>query len=124
MKKFNVTVNGNVYAVEVEETGSAPSVKSVAPVAAAPASAPAPAVKHAPVAAGPVPTGAGVISAPMSGTIFKVKVKVGDAVKRGDVAVVLEAMKMENDIFVPVDGTVKEVRTSEGAAVQPGDVLV
>ena len=60
----------------------------------------------------------------MSGTIFKIKVKVGDAVKKGDVAVILEAMKMENDIFAPVDGTVKEIRTSEGTAVQPGDVLV
>jgi biotin carboxyl carrier protein len=60
----------------------------------------------------------------MSGTIFKIKVKVGDAVKRGDVAIVLEAMKMENDIFVAADGVVKDVRVTEGSPVQPGDVLV
>lgn len=129
MKTFNVTVNGTVYAVEVEETGGTAAVKAVAPKAApAPVAPPvakpaAPAPKPAAPAA-PVAAGEGSITAPMSGTIFKIKVKVGDAVKRGDVAVVLEAMKMENDIFVATDGVVKEIRVTEGAPVQPGDVLV
>lgn len=130
MKKFNVTVNGKAYEVEVEEVGSAaaaPVVRAAAPVAAAPVAAPKPAPvasAPAPKAAAPAPSGAGTITAPMSGTIFKNLVKVGDTVKNGQVVLVLEAMKMENEIFAPCDGTVKEVRTSEGAAVQPGDVLV
>ena len=93
MKTFNVTVNGTVYSVEVEETGSTAAVKSAAPRAAAPVGAPvaAPAPKQAAPApkpaasAAPVAAGENSITAPMSGTIFKIKVKVGDAVKRGDV---------------------------------------
>lgn len=124
MKKFNVTVNGKSYEVEVEEVGgSAAAVAAPAPVAAAPAPVAAPAPKAAPVAA-PAPAGAGTITAPMSGTILKSLVKPGDAVKNGQVVLILEAMKMENEIFSPCDGTVKEVRINEGAAVQPGEVLV
>lgn len=129
MKKFNVTVNGKAYEVEVEEVGAgaAPAVRAAAPVApAAPVAAPkaAPAPVAAPKAAAPAPSGVGTISAPMSGTIFKTLVKAGDTVKNGQVILVLEAMKMENEIFAPCDGTVQEVRVSEGAAVQPGDVLM
>ena len=133
MKTFNVTVNGTVYSVEVEETGSALAVKAPAPkAAAAPVAAPiaAPAAKPAAPApkpaapTAPVAAGEGSITAPMSGTIFKIKVKVGDAVKRGDVVIVLEAMKMENDIFAAADGVIKEIRVTEGSPVQPGDVLV
>lgn len=129
MKKFNVTVNGKAYEVEVEEVGSttaAPVVHAAAPVAApkaAPKAAPV-AAAPAPKAAAPAPSGVGTITAPMSGTIFKNLVKAGDIVKNGQVILVLEAMKMENEIFSPCDGTVKEVRAAEGAAVQPGDVLV
>ena len=109
MKKFNVTVNGKSYEVEVEEVGgSAAAVAAPAPVAAA----------------APAPAGAGTITAPMSGTLLKSLVKPGDAVKNGQVVLILEAMKMENEIFSPCDGTVKEVRINEGAAVQPGEVLV
>jgi biotin carboxyl carrier protein len=126
MKKFNVTVNGKVYEVAVEEAGgvSAPAPVAAPVAAPAPAPAPAPVAAPAPAAAAPVAAGDNTIVAPMSGTIFKVKVKPGDTVKRGDVAIILEAMKMENEIFVAADGTVKEVRVSEGAPVQPGDVLV
>ena len=126
MKKFNVTVNGKAYVVEVEEAGSAPVAAPVAapkaapaPVAAAPKAAPAPAAAPA-----PVPAGAGTITAPMSGNIFKLLVNVGDTVKNGQAVVILEAMKMENEIFSPCDGTVKEVRVAQGATVQPGEVLL
>lgn len=130
MKKFNVTVNGKAYEVEVEEvngSAAAPVVRAAAPVVpAAPVATPkaaAPAAAPAPKAAAPAAAGT-VISAPMSGTIFKTLVKPGDVIKNGQVVLVLEAMKMENEIFAPCDGTVSEVRVSEGAAVQPGDVLV
>lgn len=127
MKKFNVTVNGKSYEVEVEEAGSAhvaaPAARPAAPVAAAPAPKAAPAAPAAaPKAA--APAGAGTITAPMSGNIFKLLVKPGDAVKNGQAVIILEAMKMENEIFAPCDGTVKEVRVAQGATVQPGDVLV
>ncbi len=94
-----------------------------APAAAAPAPAPALAPAPAPAAA-PAAAGAGTISAPMSGTILKALVAVGDAVKSGQCVLVLEAMKMENEIFAPCDGTVKELSVSQGAAVQPGQTLM
>ena len=148
--KYTATLNGRTYDVEIERTdvfrpltreeiatgaigASAPIVVNAAPapVAAAPApapvtpAAPAPVKAAAPAApAAPVPAGAGTITAPMSGTIFKMLANVGDTVKNGQVIVVLEAMKMENEIFAPCDGTVKEVRVAQGAAVAPGDVLV
>ena len=144
--KYTATLNGRTYDVEIERTdvfrpltreeiatgaigASAPIVVNAAPapVAAAPAPAPvpaAPAPVKAAAPAAPVPAGAGTITAPMSGTIFKMLANVGDAVKNGQVIVVLEAMKMENEIFAPCDGTVKEVRVAQGAAVAPGDVLV
>lgn len=130
MKKFNVTVNGKAYEVEVEELGSAPvsapapRAAAPAPVAApAPAAVPAPAAAPAPAPAAPV-SGGTTITAPMSGTIFKTLVKAGDSVKNGQAVIILEAMKMENEIFAPCDGTVAELKVSEGAAVSPGDVLV
>lgn len=126
MKKFNITVNGKTYEVEVEEIGgtTAPAQRPAAPVAApapAPQAAPAPAPKAAPA---PVAAGAEVITAPMPGKIMSIKVKVGQAVNAGDLVLTLEAMKMENEIFSGASGTVKEIRVSEGAAVNPGDVLV
>ena len=131
MKKFNVTVNGKSYVVEVEEVGvanvAAPAARAAAPApVAAPKAAPAPAAAPAaaPKAAAPVPAGAGTITAPMSGNIFKLLVNVGDTVKNGQAVVILEAMKMENEIFAPCDGTVKEVRVAQGATVQPGEVLL
>lgn len=123
MRKFNVTVNGVAYDVEIEEVGagvvSAP-VAAPAPVAAAPAAAPAP--KAAPAAAGKA--GSVAIKAPMPGTILKMNVKVGDSVKSGDVVCVLEAMKMENDICAPQDGVVSSIEVAQGASVATDAVLV
>ena len=126
MKKFNIKVNGKTYEVEVEELGGTPAVYTapVAPVAA-PASAPAAPVQAAPAA--PAASGtAGAISvnAPMPGTINAIKVKVGDSVTKGQVLVVLEAMKMENEIMADSDGTVASVAVSQGQTVNTGDVLV
>ena len=123
MRKFNVTVNGVAYDVEIEEVGagvvSAP-VAAPAPVAAAPAAAPAP--KAAPAAAGKA--GSVAIKAPMPGTILKMNVKVGDSVKSGDVVCVLEAMKMETDICAPQDGVVSSIEVAQGASVATDAVLV
>ena len=125
MKKFQISVNGKAYEVEVEEIGGSytPAPRAAAPVAvAAPKAAPTPAAPKA--AAAPVPAGAETITAPMPGKIIAIKVSVGQAVKEGDLVLTLEAMKMENEIFAGESGTVKEIRVSEGAAVNPGDVLV
>ena len=128
MRKFNITVNGVSYEVEVEEVGAgfaapvaAPAPVAAAPVAAAPkAAAPAPAA--APKAAAPVANGL-KIESPMPGTILDVKVSVGASVKKGDILMILEAMKMENEIIAPQDGTVAQVNVQKGASVNSGDVL-
>ena len=120
MRKFNVTVNGVVYEVEVEEVSGAASAPAAAPVAAP--AAPAAAPKAAPAAAGKA--GAVAIKAPMPGTILKINVKVGDSVKKGDVVCVLEAMKMENDICAPEDGVVASVEVAQGASVATDAVVV
>lgn len=123
---FNVTVNGTMYEVEVEEVGAAAS--AAAPVApAAPAVKAAPAPKAAPKAA-PAPKASGAagsvkVTAPMPGKILDVKVAVGASVKRGDVIAILEAMKMENEIVAPQDGTIASIDTSKGASVETGAVL-
>ncbi len=123
MRKFNITVNGKTYEVDVEEVGGVASAPVAAPVqAAAPAPAPAPAAPSAPKSA-PV-AGATQIKSPMPGTIVSVKVNVGDTVKNGDLVAVLEAMKMENEIFSSADGTVAGISVSAGDAVNTGDVIV
>lgn len=119
MKKYNVTVNGVTYEVLVEETDSA-SAPTAAP---APASAPA-APKAAPKAAPAGSQGSIKVTAPMPGTILKMNVKVGDTVKPNDLVCVLEAMKMENEIFAKEGGTVKSVDAPQGASVNSGDVIV
>ena len=92
--------------------------------AAAPVAAPAPAAAPAAPKAAPAASGSGeTVSSPMPGTILDVKVAAGQAVKSGDILFILEAMKMENEIFAPCDGTVSSVAVSKGAAVNPGDVL-
>ena len=115
MKKYNITVNGTVYAVEVEEAGAAPSAPAPAPAAPA-AAAPAP----TPAAPAPAPAA----PAPMPGTIFDIKVTPGQAVNAGDVLIILEAMKMENEIMAPEAGTVDAVLVTKGASVNMGDALV
>lgn len=126
MKKYTITVNGTAYEVEVEEAGvvaSAPKAAAApAPKAAAPAPKAAPA--PAPKAAAPVAAGAPTVSAPMPGKVLEIKVKAGDAVKSGDVLMILEAMKMQNEIMAPADGTVSDVRVSAGQTVSTGDVMI
>ena len=124
MKTYNITVNGVTYTVDVEEVGA--SASAAAPVAA-PAAAPAPkaapaAPKAAPKASGA--QGAVAVKAPMPGNIMKVNCKVGSAVKKGDVLLVLEAMKMENEIFAPADGVVASVEVAQGATVATDALLV
>ena len=112
MKKYRVNVNGTVYEVELEEMTGA----SAAP-ASAPAAAPAPSAAAAPAAGGEK------VTSPMPGTILSVNVAAGDAVKRGQVLMILEAMKMENEIMCPCDGTVSSVSVTKGAAVESGTLL-
>ena len=121
MRKFIVNVNGASYEVEVEEITGAPSAQQPAKTAEPKvAPAPAPAPKPAPVAASGAQTS---VNAPMPGNILDVKVKPGDTVKAGDVLLVLEAMKMENEIMAPAAGTVAAVNVAKGATVNVGDVL-
>ncbi len=123
VKKYKVTVNGQSYDVGVEELGGAvsPSVAQSAQAAqAAPVAAPA---APAPVAAAPA-AGATCVKAPMPGTVLSLKVAAGQAVRRGDVLLILEAMKMENEISSPADGTVAAIRVQAGSTVNTGDPMV
>ncbi|MBQ7801213.1 MAG: biotin/lipoyl-binding protein [Oscillospiraceae bacterium] len=127
--KYKVTLNGRTYEVEVE-AGKAMLLDEYeaiapAPVAAAPAAAPVAAAPAAAAPAAPVVTGAGeAVNAPMPGNILKVNVTAGQAIKAGQVLVVLEAMKMENEIMAPKDGTVTQVLVSKGSTVDTGAPLV
>lgn len=131
MAKYVVTLNGKNYEVEVEKntakitntTAAAAPAPAPAPKAApapAPVAAPAPAPAPAPVAA--APAGGANVTAPMPGTVLNVVAPVGTAVKAGDVILILEAMKMENDIVAPCDGTVASV-AAKGTSVNTDDVL-
>ena len=124
MRQFNITVNGIAYQVSVDEVaaGAAAPVAAPVPVAAAPApvAAPAPAAKPAAKAV----AGGTKINSPMPGTILDLKCKVGDTVKKGTILLILEAMKMENEIIAPVDGTVKQIAVNKGASVSSGDLMV
>lgn len=125
MKKFNITVNGTAYEVEVEEVkaagGAAPRAAAPAPKAApAPAAAPA-APKKAAVAAG---AGEHSIDSPMPGKVVKLVASEGQAVKAGDVLLILEAMKMQNEITADADGTVKTFNVAAGQSVKAHESLV
>ena len=129
MRKFMINVNGNSYEVEVEEVtegGQVSKPKAQAPKAQAPKTsatkaAPAPKVEKKEVV---VSAGQEVIEAPMPGNIWKIVAKEGDEVKAGDILLILEAMKMENEILAPRDGIVSSINTTEGSAVNTGDKLV
>ncbi len=117
MKNYTITVNGNVYEVTVEEGVSTGAVS--APKAAPKAAAPAPKAAPKPAAA----AGSVTVTSPMPGKILGVKASVGQAVKRGEVIMVLEAMKMENDIVAPSDGTIATINVGVGDAVESGATL-
>lgn|SRR5690606_18281707 len=134
MKKFNITVNGKSYAVEVEEVGAGQGGFTYQPVQNTPQPA---TVQSTPQtnaqpestvqAASKAPEGpiAGeLISAPMPGTILDIKVTEGQAIKSGDIILILEAMKMENEIVAPNDGVIKKIHTTKLSAVSTGDALV
>ena len=121
MKNYTITVNGTPYNVTVEDaTGSAAPVAAAPAPAVAPASAPAPAPAAAPAA--PAAAGSVSVDAPMPGNILDIQVSNGASVKAGDVLVILEAMKMENEIVAPQDGTVAST-VAAGTSVEAGDVL-
>ena len=118
MKNYTITVNGKTYEVSVEENNAGASVSApqAAPVAAAPVST------HTPVASGS--EGRVKVTAPMSGKVLGIKVSANQAVKKGDVVVVLEAMKMENDIVATEDGTVASINVNVGDSVETNQTLV
>ncbi len=122
--KYVVTLNGKNYEVEVTEQEAVLLSVSDAAAAPAPVAAPAPAAAPAAAPATPVAGDGTKVPSPMPGTILSVNVTVGQAVKSGDVLLVLEAMKMENDIVAPCDGTVKQLLVSKGSTVNTDDVLV
>ena len=128
MKQFKITVNGKTYDVAVEETNGVASAPAAAPVAAAPAAAPAPsapAAAPAPAApAAPAATGAEKVNSPMPGNIIDIKVAAGDTVTNGQTLLILEAMKMENEIKAPCDGTVAGVHVAKGDTVDSGALLI
>lgn len=136
MKKFNITVNGKSYAVEVEEVGAGQGGFTYQPVQSAPQVAPA--VQAAPQPTQPAPTAQAapqvakspegpvsgeLITAPMPGTILDIKVSEGQAIKAGDIILILEAMKMENEILAPKAGVLTQLPVAKGATVDTGDIL-
>ena len=114
MKNYVITVNGTSYDVTVEEVGGA------APVAATPVAAP---VKAAPAKAAAPAAGSVSVTAPMPGKILNVKLQAGAVVKKGDVILILEAMKMENETVAPEDGTIASINVATGDSVEAGAVL-
>lgn len=128
MKKYTITVNGTAYEVLVEE-GSAPKTPAAAAAPApAPATASAPSAP-APAPAAPAPAPAGTqgtiqVVAPMPGTILKMNVKVGDTLEPNGLVCILEAMKMENEIFSEKGGVVASIDAPAGTSVQTGDVII
>ena len=120
MKNYRITVNGTAYDVAVEELGA--GAVAAAPAAPAVAAAPKPAAPQAaPAASGAA--GSVKVAAPMPGKILAIKANNGQAVKRGEVIMILEAMKMENEITAPEDGTIASINVGVGDSVESGDTL-
>ncbi len=118
MKNYRITVNGTAYDVAVEELGAgavAAAPAAAAPVAAAPVAAPTPAASGV--------AGSITVASPMPGKILAIKANAGQAVKRGEVVMILEAMKMENEITAPEDGTIASINVAVGDSVESGDTL-
>lgn len=118
MKNYRITVNGTAYDVAVEELGAgavAAAPAAAAPVAVAPVAAPAPAASGA--------AGSITVASPMPGKILAIKANAGQAVKKGEVVMILEAMKMENEITAPEDGTIASINVAVGDSVESGDTL-
>ncbi len=142
MRRFKVKINDEIFEVEVEEVGretrapktvvQAPPAQPVqvavpapaAPVAPPPAAAPKPAAAPQAAPAAGAQGDGDAVRAPIPGVITEIRVAPGNQVKRGQVLLILEAMKMQNEILAPFDGTVTSVPVSQGASVQTGDVLV
>ncbi|NLJ89129.1 MAG: biotin/lipoyl-binding protein [Epulopiscium sp.] len=128
MRRFQVTVNGNIYEVEVEELQGGQAAASVAstPVAAPAPAAPAPKAETAKPAPQQVTGGAQgehKVNSPMPGTILDIVVNIGDSVKEGDPIAILEAMKMENEIVATASGKIASINVSKGASVNTGDLI-
>ncbi len=124
MKRYRIRVNDQDFKVEVEEINE--NAEERQPIKNKPAASTAPFVQKAPEKKKPVTGGSspGEVKAPMSGKILEIKVQPGSEIRKGGVLVILEAMKMENEITANADGRVKEIKISEGASVNPGDILV
>lgn len=123
MKNYTITVNGNVYEVTVEEGTMGAGVAPVAAPKAAPVVAPK-AAPAAPKAAAPAGAAGSVsVAAPMPGKVLKINANPGQAVKKGEAIIILEAMKMENEIVAPQDGTIAGVNVTVGQSVEAGDTL-
>lgn len=118
MKNYTITVNGNVYDVTVEETGSTPSTSAAPRRAAAPAAAAAPKAAAASAGAGNIKVEAGA-----AGKVFKLEAKVGDTLKKGDTILILEIMKMETPVVAPEDGTLASIEVAVGDSVEAGALL-
>ena len=121
LRKFKIKVDGQEYQVEMEEIGAVAPVAPVAPVAA-PAAPAAPAVEAAPAPA--TPAGADAMPSPMPGNILRILVNVGDTVTENQPLMILEAMKMENEIVAAKAGVVAGIHVKEGQVVNPGDALI
>lgn len=132
LRKFKISIDGTQYLVEMEEVGApqptpadaahAPAAATPAP-APAPAAAPAPAPEPAPAPAAPAAAGSFAQTAPMPGTILDIHVKVGDTVAANQPVMVLEAMKMENEVVAEQAGTIASINVEKGTMVNPGDTL-
>ena len=126
LRKFKITIDGKTYLVEMEEIGGAPAAQPAPAAPATPAATPTPATPAAPAPAAPVaPTGEGeVVTAPMPGTVTKILVKDGDTVTENQPLMILEAIKMENEIVAPKAGTIGQVFATLNQNVNSGDNLI